>query len=361
MKHYTLILSLVSLFVAVPYQGICGDEPKPMTTIRLAVSQDGKGSLFVSNRPAVKSEQPKPPPSEPVELNDFGNATVSRLKDGRLKVNYDFSRVRNLNDLIPRGTPASGFKFPLSESDAKSYFKNLRIDPKEDVLVVARRPSESDESGFDLRIAGFLYPRLFRPPYEIEVKLIGDLKLGNNLHVVSEKYNLYISISPPKNEQTPNVSIHNSMGGGVSIVEGPMPGEYRFQINEKSTGGDTAAGILDNPYDRAPLVIRSFQVTAYFPAVFGLELGQSRKEENSRKSRKRGDRVSQVIVEKVQKESAAEKAGIKKGDILLRVGTQAASDTKTTRKLLSECKIGTPVDLEVLRLGKKTTIAVTPR
>jgi hypothetical protein len=64
-----------------------------------------------------------------------------------------------------------------------------------------------------------------------------------------------------------------------------------------------------------------------------------------------------LVVEEVQKDSAADKAGLKAHDILLEVGGKAVPDDLTEfKKNLKDVKADAAVDLVVLRKGKKETI-----
>lgn len=64
-----------------------------------------------------------------------------------------------------------------------------------------------------------------------------------------------------------------------------------------------------------------------------------------------------LVVQAVQPNSAAAKAGIKPNDILLQIdGKAVPSDAGALIKLLDDMKAGTPVDVTVLRKGKKETL-----
>jgi predicted metalloprotease with PDZ domain len=58
-----------------------------------------------------------------------------------------------------------------------------------------------------------------------------------------------------------------------------------------------------------------------------------------------------ILVEKVKKGSAAEKAGIKAGDVLLKVGKRTIEDLEDVSKALSKYDEGDRVDVEVLQKG----------
>lgn len=65
-----------------------------------------------------------------------------------------------------------------------------------------------------------------------------------------------------------------------------------------------------------------------------------------------------VLVEKVEKGSSAEKAGIKAGDILLKIGSRSIDEIDDVRRALDKYEEGDKVDVEVLRKGSRKTMSV---
>src|SRR5262249_10259904 len=59
------------------------------------------------------------------------------------------------------------------------------------------------------------------------------------------------------------------------------------------------------------------------------------------------------------KGSPAEKAGLKKGDVILKVGATAATDLEGTVKAVRQAKPGDKLEFRVRRDGKEMTITVT--
>ena len=58
-----------------------------------------------------------------------------------------------------------------------------------------------------------------------------------------------------------------------------------------------------------------------------------------------------ILVEKIKRGSSAEKAGIKAGDVLLKIGKRTIDDVEDVSKALSKYDEGDKVDVEVLRKG----------
>lgn len=67
----------------------------------------------------------------------------------------------------------------------------------------------------------------------------------------------------------------------------------------------------------------------------------------------------EVVINAPIEGSPAEKAGVKKDDVILKVGTVKATDLETTVKTVREAKPGTKLDLTIQRDKKEMTITVT--
>jgi membrane-associated protease RseP (regulator of RpoE activity) len=66
-----------------------------------------------------------------------------------------------------------------------------------------------------------------------------------------------------------------------------------------------------------------------------------------------------VLVDEVQEESDAEKAGFKAGDVILRVGSDSVEDVTDVQEALRAQKEGEKVDIEILRKGSRKTLTLT--
>lgn len=337
MKHVTFVLSLALFFIAMPVLAALADDATTFTSIRLSVDEKGAGVLTVDSRPAEETKQPDSPSDETADLKIFGKATVSKLKDGRLDVTYDFSKVTEIADVIPSFVP------PLARMALE---KQLGIDGDEGVLVLL--PDEAKRIHLP-------FSRMIRPPFEVQVDLIGHsdglLQLtaapGNHLIGVS----LHGENTPEKDVEPRTVVVFERPGPKgqfknlLKIAHGSSEQrEYRFRVNGDAIQLNTMLSI--GYLGELPLAIRRIRVVANFPASFGMGVEQ---------------RGSRVMVTQVLDGGAAEDAGIKKGDILLAVDAKAVADSPTALNLLAACEIGSPVKLSVLRLGKKQEFEVTPK
>jgi len=337
MKHVTLALSLSALFLTLPVSSVIGDDATTFTSVRLSVDEKGAGVLTVDSRSAEEVKQPEPSSSEASDLKVFGKATVSKLKDGRLDVTYDFSKVTEIADVIPSFLP------PPARTALE---KQLNIDSDEGVLVLL--PNETKRIHLP-------FPRMIRPPFEVQVDLIGHSDGVLQLTAAPGNHLIWVSLH---GENTPEKDVEPST---VVVFERPGPKEqfktllkvshksseqheYQFRVNGDAIQRNTQLGI--GYLSELPLAIRKIRVVANFPASFGMGVEQ------------RGNRV---MVTQVLDGGAAEDAGLKKGDILLAVDQKAVADSATALNLLSACEIGSPIKLSVLRFGKKQEIEVTPK
>jgi serine protease Do len=65
-----------------------------------------------------------------------------------------------------------------------------------------------------------------------------------------------------------------------------------------------------------------------------------------------------VLVEKVESESAAEKAGFKAGDVIVRVGNKTVGEVEKVQRELRKYDEGDKVDFEIMRKGAKKALSV---
>lgn len=67
-----------------------------------------------------------------------------------------------------------------------------------------------------------------------------------------------------------------------------------------------------------------------------------------------------VIVEEVLEDSPADRAGIREGDIILKLNGKQVEDVGDIREMLSSMDKAAPMDVELMREGEKLTLTVTP-
>ncbi|HLA68380.1 MAG TPA: PDZ domain-containing protein [Bacteroidota bacterium] len=91
----------------------------------------------------------------------------------------------------------------------------------------------------------------------------------------------------------------------------------------------------------------------------GRMLGLTLMELNEQLAEYFGARKDQgVLVQEVEKGSTGEKAGVKAGDVLMRIGTRSIEDLNDVSRAIDKYDEGEKVEIEVLRKGAKKTMTV---
>jgi len=66
-----------------------------------------------------------------------------------------------------------------------------------------------------------------------------------------------------------------------------------------------------------------------------------------------------AYIQEVFADSNAERGGLQVGDIITKFNGQKITETETLPKLLNETRVGSEVELEIWRKGKKETLKIT--
>jgi Zn-dependent M28 family amino/carboxypeptidase len=115
------------------------------------------------------------------------------------------------------------------------------------------------------------------------------------------------------------------------------------------------------------VVTRFIYLTAYYLAVVSDERPGFSKSESPRKKRvmlgvRPGDSVEKdegFRVGEIVKGSAAEKAGLRKGDLIFRIGSAKIRNFEDLASAIGKLKIGQKVPVEIQRAGERKVISVT--
>ena len=94
-----------------------------------------------------------------------------------------------------------------------------------------------------------------------------------------------------------------------------------------------------------PIAISRLELSAKFRSMFGMAFTES---------------SSGVIVKKVLDGGAADKAGLKDGDVLLKVNGKSVKNLKNAMNLLANCEFGEEAELTISRYGRERTISILP-
>ena len=67
-----------------------------------------------------------------------------------------------------------------------------------------------------------------------------------------------------------------------------------------------------------------------------------------------------ALVQSVLPDGPAQKAGLRRGDLVIGVGDQRVSDPQNLLEVVDAARIGAPLPLKLLRSGKEITLSVKP-
>jgi serine protease Do len=93
----------------------------------------------------------------------------------------------------------------------------------------------------------------------------------------------------------------------------------------------------------------------------GSRIGVSIRDIEDSDSKTEKGATSGVIVEEVATDSPAEKAGIRKGDVIVEFDGERARSVRQLTRVVRETPSGRTVSAVLLRDGQKTTVSITPR
>lgn len=93
----------------------------------------------------------------------------------------------------------------------------------------------------------------------------------------------------------------------------------------------------------------------------GGRLGVTVREVNADDAKRGGQSSGGVVIEDVSRDSAAEKAGLRKGDIVVEFDGERVRSVRQFTRLVQETATGRSVNATVVRDGQKTTLSVAPR
>ena len=125
----------------------------------------------------------------------------------------------------------------------------------------------------------------------------------------------------------------------------------------------TAAGALFTPPAHGQTRARVIRAQRPFAleAFGGSRIGVSIRDFEEADAKTTKGATAGVIVEDVSTDSAAEKAGIRKGDVIVEFDGERVRSARQLTRLVHETPSGRTVQAAVLRDGQRTTVSVVPR
>ena len=132
-----------------------------------------------------------------------------------------------------------------------------------------------------------------------------------------------------------------------------------MRINQRWNRALLAGGLAFVTISAAAATRAEAQPPRYSTFAFwhGARLGVSVKDMTAAEAERQ--KVSGVLVEDVEPNSAAEKSGIKKGDLIVEFDGEHVRSVRQLLRLVREAPAGRPIRLALLRDGARTEVSVT--
>ena len=242
-------------------------------------------------------------------------------------------------------TTSSGFRYDakLVGADPQTDLAVVKIEPDAEITVIPFGDSDNLKVG-DWAIAiGNPFPQqgLDRTVTVgvISAKGRRNLRFGSDTPTYQDYIQTDASINPG-NSGGPLLNLHGECIGVNSAISSP-------------TGGSVGIGFaipISLARSVVPDLIAHGKVNRGW---LGVWLGQLTEKE----ARRQGiDGVHGVIIDSVFQNSPADRAGIKNGDIILRINGQEVENNNHLSVLVSQAKDGQPVPMDILRNGEQYTL-----
>jgi serine protease Do len=252
--------------------------------------------------------------------------------------------IENGQDLVV--TTASGYKYDatLVGADPLTDLAVVKIDPEEDIAVIPFGDSDAIKVGSWAIAIGNPFPDqgLDRTVTVgvISAKGRSNLNFGRG---ETPAYQNYIQTDA-------SINLGNS-GGPLLNIRGECIG-VNAAISSPS-GGSVGIGFAI-PINLARSVVPDLIATGTVSRGWlGVHLGNLTEEE----ARRQGlDAVRGVMIDSVFSNSPAERAGIKAGDIVLKIDNQTVDNNSQLSVVVSQLKSGQPIPVEVAREGERLTL-----
>jgi Do/DeqQ family serine protease len=243
-------------------------------------------------------------------------------------------------------TTASGYKYEarIVGADPQTDLAVLKIDPKDERIVVIPFGNSENIKVGDWAIAiGNPFPQqgLDRTVTVgvISAKGRSNLRFGSDTPMYQNYIQTDASINPG-NSGGPLLNLRGEVVGVNAAISSP-------------TGGSVGIGFAI-PINLARSVVPDLIAEGSVNRGWlGVWLGQM----NEQEARKQGmDGVYGVKIDSVFANSPAENAGIRSGDVIVKVNNQQVNNNSQLSVLISQAKDGQELPIEVIRDGKKVML-----
>jgi len=288
----------------------------------------------------------KPPerviPPEKYKSSSLGSGFIIK-EDGHILTNNHV--VAGADKIWVRLPDGSEYKAKLMGADKETDLAVLKIDPDKKLAVVTLGDSDSIKVGEWAIAIGNPFPQLGLDR-TVTVGVISAV--GRNLYLgedITPYYQNYIQTDAsinPGNSGGPLVNIRGEVIGINSAITNPTGMKFNIGIGfalpinlAKSVLPDLMAG---RKVKRGYLGVYIGNVT--FDLAEALDLGST----------------DGVIINQVQENTPAEKAGLKRGDVVIEFNGKKVKDVQQFMLMVAETPPENEVKLKVIRDGKKISL-----
>ncbi len=308
------------------------DKPLAFSAVSLTIDQEGKAKLTVDTRSDKDAHTPGTPKGKSLELAIFGQATVTQLPEDRLHVAYDFKKLKDVSRMTST---------LLSPDEQRAFEKQVAVDADEGVLVL--KPDHKKRARLTL-------PRPVLGPIDLTAHLAPVREGMFQIQLQMGQSTVVISLHGQNSEELAGTVTVSQKGQKSfdSLLKVTQPASEK-KVYDFSLNPDVARqrAVLAVAYlGDVPLAIPRLEIAATFPPMFGIQLVE---------------RGGKIVAGRVVDGGAAAKAGVKEGDVLVKVNGTAVKDVPGAMKLLAEGGLTKDATVEVERYGRQRTIKVSPQ
>ena len=305
--------------------------------IRFSMADDGECRLLLDARDEVVAHET--PQGEATTLTGVSNGVVRRTEAGTYRILHAF------------GEDGSTADFARLNGTSPLSLEGISMDRTAGTLTMTPIKAEKSPG----KKAKFSYPRLVKTPIVVVLdfdKLDGGtfvLQLASQIPTGT----IAINVAPDRNRGDISTEValfpitDGKRGKATNLLtrrfEAGAVSESGFNLPAGHSMGDDRFMLEFGLHGEEPVTIRRLEVEAKIPASFGISFDPAK---------------GVVKVNSTLKGGAADKAGIKAGDILVLMEGEKVVDLRSTTARLADAPIGQDITFIIRRAGLEKTIVV---
>ncbi|MEJ2688716.1 MAG: DegQ family serine endoprotease [Deltaproteobacteria bacterium] len=280
-------------------------------------------------------DMPESMPEQELKRTSLGSGVILS-PDGYIVTNNHV--VENADEINVRFSNNEEYEAKIIGRDAKTDLALIKIDPKHKL-----QPAEMGDSD-KLRVGDWVIA--IGNPFGFEQTVTAGIVSAKGRYLGGSTYENFIQTDASINP--------GNSGGPLFNVDGKLEG-INTAIYSRS-GGNVGLGFAI-PANMVKSVVSQLKATGKVNRGWLGVMIQTVTSELAQQFHL--DRPMGALVGEVSKDSPADKAGIKAGDIIIRFDGKEISQMNMLPAIVAETPIGKEVEVELIRNGKKMTVTVT--